>query len=387
MNRAASPSRYRGSNSESPVTNCLQATPPAVDHDHVRDLARRLATDHAGAPRSSTGSTSGMPDELRQRWTENLDGLRALAPTTVDSHVLAGIAHLALNYVYGRHPLLVSRVEAGKIRAVGDAAAVDGLEDAAGMAMDLERSGHGEAADSFLGWYAEFSGEARVNSLIHHYIAYRAIVRLRSTCRQASPAQGGDVSTARLLAGIALRHLRVAEPRLILVGGTPGTGKSTLAEALADRLGAVLLRSDRIHLAPPACEPQPVRTQPWQAGWHSHGAVHDTYDELVAVAATLLGYGESVVLDAGWSTRGERGQARDAAADAFSAAVELRCEAPAEVVDARLGGRRRCDAPPEIARLMEREFQPWPEAVPLLTTATVDQTVDRAVASILGLPS
>jgi predicted kinase len=31
-----------------------------------------------------------------------------------------------------------------------------------------------------------------------------------------------------------------------LVGGLPGTGKSTVADALADRVGAVLLSSDRV---------------------------------------------------------------------------------------------------------------------------------------------
>ena len=33
---------------------------------------------------------------------------------------------------------------------------------------------------------------------------------------------------------------------LVLVGGLPGTGKSTLAGALADRLGFTVLSSDRI---------------------------------------------------------------------------------------------------------------------------------------------
>jgi hypothetical protein len=48
---------------------------------------------------------------------------------------------------------------------------------------------------------------------------------------------------------LALRQLRVATVRPILIGGAPGTGKTTLAGKLADRLGAVLLSSVRRQLA------------------------------------------------------------------------------------------------------------------------------------------
>src|SRR5205807_565194 len=68
------------------------------------------------------------------------------------------------------------------------------------------------------------------------------------------------------LAGPATR------PGLVLVGGLPGTGKSTLARALADRAGFTVIRSDvvRKELARrPPNEPTPLdkRSKLYSAKW------------------------------------------------------------------------------------------------------------------------
>ncbi len=376
--------------------------------DSVRDVARQLAIHHARAVRSSRIDDAGTPDQLRRRWTDNLEALRSWIPALLVPDVLAEIAHLALNYVYGRHPLLYARVAAGRIRDGhgdlladdifclddrprildclefhDDLRAVDGLDDAACLALDLERLGAADLGERFIDWFCEFSGEARVESLIHHYVAYRAVVRMKVACLRWSQGDSDSSRQARQFAGIALKHLRAGAPRLILVGGTPGTGKSTIAGALADRFGAVLLRSDRVRKESAEIPPEQDATQPWQRGLYAPTATEDTYDRLIGVAEMLLGYGETVVLDASWSTRGERVQARQAAANAFCAVDEVRCCAPPEVVDARLTARRTSgdpsDTTPEIARLMENEFQSWPEAALLSTTETVVQAVQDAV--------
>jgi len=61
--------------------------------------------------------------------------------------------------------------------------------------------------------------------------------------------QGRDAVSAgdpaRLL-DLAHGHLNEERVRLVLVGGPPGTGKSTVASALADALGCAVLSSERI---------------------------------------------------------------------------------------------------------------------------------------------
>jgi hypothetical protein len=51
---------------------------------------------------------------------------------------------------------------------------------------------------------------------------------------------------ARQLLGMTLKHLRAAVVTLVIVGGLPGTGKSTLSAAVAGRLGFAVLSSDQI---------------------------------------------------------------------------------------------------------------------------------------------
>ncbi len=59
-------------------------------------------------------------------------------------------------------------------------------------------------------------------------------------------ATGPPWPTRDAHADLALRHLRTGAVRLVLVGGLPGTGKSTVAGGLADRVGAALLCGDRV---------------------------------------------------------------------------------------------------------------------------------------------
>src|SRR5690606_13545776 len=122
----------------------------------------------------------------------------------------------------------------------------DVLADVAFMAMDLERLGRADLAEHFLDAYRRAAGEDWPASLAHHHIAYRAQVRAKVTAIRAQQGDAGSVDAARALLKLCFDHLEAGRVRLILVGGAPGTGKSTLAAGLAASLGATVLRSDVI---------------------------------------------------------------------------------------------------------------------------------------------
>ena len=92
--------------------------------------------------------------------------------------------------------------------------------------MDLERLGAPELARQFADWYADFAGDAAPASLRHHYVAYRAFVRAKVACIQATQGNATAAGDARQLADLALRHLHAGAISLVLIGGPPGTGKS-----------------------------------------------------------------------------------------------------------------------------------------------------------------
>ena len=242
----------------------------------LRRVARILAAQHAVAARGPEVAEQGSRDALRRRWAANVDQTRQiqelLAPRQpLEPAVIEETERLALRFLAGRGPLFDARIREGRVvDGHGDLLAddifclddgprildcldfddrlrwLDGLDDAAFLAMDLERLGTPALAEQFMAGYAEYSGDPAPVSLCHHYIAYRAFVRVKVACLrvvQDLPAAG---RTACQLADLALRHLRAGAVTLVLVGGLPGTGKSALAGAVADRLGLAVLSSDRI---------------------------------------------------------------------------------------------------------------------------------------------
>jgi predicted kinase len=181
---------------------------------------------------------------------------------------------------------------------------------------------------------------------------------------------------ARQLLDLAERHLTAGQVRLVLVGGLPGTGKSTLARGIGQALGWRVLRTDEIRE-----DVVPRREQPggaaYGAGRYAPAAVEAAYAALFERARPLLATGETVVLDGSWTSAARRAEAAVLARQTHAAPVPLRCAAPAEVAAARIDARRRrggdpSEATPEVAAAMAAGEDPWPEA------STVDTSGDEA---------
>ena len=121
---------------------------------------------------------------------------------------------------------------------------IDVLDDAAFLAADLERLGRPDLGRLFLDQWAGFIGYPHVPSLEHHYVAYRAFVRAKVALLRGEQGDQSGPPAAKDLAVVALRHLQAAAVTMVLVGGAPGTGKTTLAAGLAEQLGWIALSTD-----------------------------------------------------------------------------------------------------------------------------------------------
>ena len=351
----------------------------------LRQVARVLAAQHAGAARGPRIAEQGSCDALRERWADNIDQIRELLQPRGDASI-DEIERLACRFLAGRGPLLDARIREGRIvDGHGDLLAddifclddgprildcldfddrlrwVDGLDDAAFLAMDLERLGAPELADEFMSAYAEFAADNAPASLRHHYTAYRALVRAKVACLRGS-AQG--TAEGACLQELSLRHLRAGAVTLVLVGGLPGTGKSSLAGALADQLGFSLLSSDRIRKELAGLPAEASASAPYAEGIYCPEWTERTYAELLHRATVLLAHGESVVADASFTSASHRDAAVTASASVCADLVQLRCVASRDLAAVRLRTRRpgTSDADPEIADKMEAAADAWPEA-------------------------
>jgi uncharacterized protein len=381
--------------------------------DVLRRIARTIAAFHAGAQRGPQISAQGGRDAVRTRWRESFDQVRALRRARPDGGLVTEIERRALDFLDGRRALFDARIADGRVvDGHGDLLAddifcledgprvldclefderlrwLDGLDDAAFLAMDLERLGAADLGTRLLDWYAEFAADPAPPSLRHHYLAYRAFVRAKVAWVKQ---EQGDASAATAAAGyaeLALRHLRAGEVRLVIVGGLPATGKSTLSGQLADRLGMVLLSSDRLRKELAGLAPTTSAADDYRRGIYAPEHTDRTYRELLTRAAALLARGESVVLDASWTSAEHRRLAAAVARHTHSTLVPLRCAAPAEITARRLRSRRgtSSDADPRVAAAMAVDADEWPQAWTVDTAGSPETALRQALGVLPPVP-
>jgi aminoglycoside phosphotransferase family enzyme/predicted kinase len=381
--------------------------------DDVRHIARMLAAFHVTARRGPDVSAQGTRDALLGRWDATFTQLRPFHGGVLDAGATAEIEERTHEFLAGRAPLFAARVTSGHIVdghadlitddifCLNDGPRIldclefddrlrylDVLDDAAFLAMDIEHLGATRLAQAFLDWYAEFSADPAPATLRHHYIAYRAFVRAKVGCLrhdQGDPSAATDVTT---YTDLTLRHLRAGTVRLVIVGGTPATGKTTLSGKLADHLGAVLLSSDRIRKELAGLDPETSAATDYQQGIYTPGWTDRTYTELLHRARELLERGENVVLDASWTRAPHRDAVRTLATTTHSALLELCCAASADTIAARLTRRKpgASDADQLIATALSTATDPWPEATVIVTDRHPD-TSGRQTLTALGTDS
>ena len=390
------------------LSNLVTAGAP-VDEE-LRLIARELASCHAGARRDAEVAAEGTRDAVLHRWA---DGFVQVGKLVAPDRVVAAMAEaeeLVGRYLAGREALFDSRIAQGRVvDGHGDLLAqdvfclkdgprvldcldfddllryVDGLDDAAFLAMDLERLGAPRAGQTFLAWYREYSADPAPPSLWHHYIAYRAFVRAKVALVQAEQGAPGADAEADRLSALMVRHLRQATVRIVLVGGLPGSGKTTVAGALADRLGATLLSTDRLRKEIVGLAPEQSARAAYGTGIYTPEQRNLTYEVLLGRTEALLAAGESVVLDASWTSAAHRDGAAEVARRTTSDLVALRCQVPNELATERLANRGPgpSDADTDVARAMAAHADPWPQATSLATTAPLSSVVRTALAAVL----
>ena len=379
--------------------------------ESLRALARLVAVVHEGGTRSGEIDHQASRAMLRGRWDQGIAQVRETAAGASRGAAVDEVERLADRFLDGRAPLFEQRLADGcAVDGHGDLLSddifclddgpraldclefddalryVDRIDDVSFLAMDLEHRGAPELGAAFLQWYAEFAGDDAPPSLVHHYVAYRSFVRAKvASLRQEQGAETGEEVDSHLW--LAEHHLVEGAVTLVLVGGPPGTGKTTVAGGLADRAGMVLLSTDRLRKELAGLDPLTPARAPYQGGIYSPRHTLRTYGELLRRAEALLGRGESVVLDASWTRAGDRELARAAARRSHSDVVELRCSTSRAEAVARVEARAGAasDADGAVAVALRRAAEPWPEAEVVDTSAgsgTRADAVDAAVARV-----
>lgn len=226
-----------------------------------------------------------------------------------------------------------------------DISCIDVLYDTAFLLMDLWQRGLCRHANELWNRGLGFDDDLDGLTLLPLFLSCRAGVRAKTSATAARLA--GDDRARVGLESAASRYLRFAgdllrppAPRLLAIGGPSGTGKSTIARALAPAVGAapgaVVLRSDEQRKRLLGVGP----LERLGAAGYTPAISEQVYALLAERARAVIHAGHSAIVDAACIEPGQR-DALARVADAIGVPFEgLWLEAPQAALEARVTARR-----------------------------------------------
>jgi uncharacterized protein len=217
---------------------------------------------------------------------------------------------------------------------------IDVMNEVAFAVMDLHRRGRKDFAYRFLNRYCELTGDYSGVRLLRFYIAYRALVRAKvRLIRLEQHVAGTEDAAAQQrefdrLVELATAASEPAGPLLMITCGLSGCGKTTITQALLERIGAVRIRSD--------IERKRMAALGQLTGdMYTSAATEQTYDHLEHAADELLDSGLPVIVDATFLRRNDRDRFERLARRHQARFAVLVLQAPSEVLRARIQQRQR----------------------------------------------
>ncbi len=353
--------------------------------DLLAAVAELIARFHASAPANKYTAQFGALRVVRDNWEENFEQMRPYIGRTLDRATFDRISAYISEFLAGYAALFNSRIRDLRIRdchgdlrlqhvyvlphPVGQAPeqqpetapaiyVIDCIEfnerfrysDAASevafLTMELDAAGRPDLARAFVDAYVYQTGDQGLYELLPFYACYRACVRgkvhsFRSDEPEVPEEQREDArrqasSLFSLAAGYADGP---THPTLLLVGGLMGMGKSTLAAALQEELGWALISSDATRKQLAQLDPADPQMAGYGEGLYSASQRGRVYQAMFDQAASLLGSGRSVMLDATFGQRTHRHAAAQVAAVHGASLVFIECRSPREVALQRLADR------------------------------------------------
>ncbi|WP_295386555.1 bifunctional aminoglycoside phosphotransferase/ATP-binding protein [uncultured Thiodictyon sp.] len=354
----------------------------------VERIAARIAAFHAQVPRADPGGRFGTPAAVLEPMLENLTQVRALVTAPAVAQRLDRLTEWTLERWQTLTPVIEQRRAQGRVREChgdlhrGNIAQVDGeplffdalefnpnlrwidtASELAFLIMDLDGAGASALARRLLNQYLALGGDYGALAVLDLYLVYRAMVRAKVLAIRAHQADlpAGEAATQQAQ---CLRHLDLAEsytrrrrPRLLLVCGLSGSGKSRLAGDLSEALPAIHLRSDIERKRLFGLTAAARSGKHFGSGIYFPAATEWTYQRLHALTGAILANGYDVLVDATFLTRARRAVFRDLARRQGAGFAVLALLAPMAVLRTRVACRLAAglDASEATVAVLERQ--------------------------------
>ena len=363
-------------------------------------LARTIADFHQAIHVATPEGGHGTPAGILRLALQNVAEIDRLATSEADHMRVAQLRAWTEREHSLREDVLQRRLEQGFVREchgdlhLGNIARVhdelvvfDGIEfndelrwidtmsEIAFTVMDLEDRGRADLAHRFQNAYLERTGDYAGLGVLSFYLVYRALVRAKVTLLQAareersaatSMSQGecatsvsrgeraASMSRGQCAASmsqeasdylaLAAKYAGFARPALIITCGLSGSGKTTVSQALLERIGAVRVRSDVERKRMRGMSPLSRSSGDVDEGLYAPAETRATYERVRELARTIVEAGRTVVVDASFLRRSQRESFRALAAELGVPFGLLALEAPQATLRERICKRRAANS-------------------------------------------
>jgi hypothetical protein len=309
--------------------------PPRANFDHIEKLI---------------GESPDVPQLERLRtWTDR-EGARLIpvfAARRRDGFIREchGDLHLGNITLIGGEPTPFDCIEFN-----ADLRWIDVMNEVAFLVMDLADHRLPGLAIRCLNAYCEATGDYAGLAVLRFYMVYRAMVRAKIACiRMQQQGVAADVKAAteaeyRGYFQLAERLAHRGATALVLTHGLSGSGKTTVAGVLAERFGAIRIRSDVERKRLFGLEASARTASAVGSGIYDPEATRRTYARLADLARSVIAAGWPVIVDATFLRAAERTAFRELARELAVPAVIVSCTAPDAELRARILAREQTRA-------------------------------------------
>jgi aminoglycoside phosphotransferase family enzyme/predicted kinase len=353
-----------------------------TDTDMVQ-LAETVAATQASVPVYDEMSTEGYFDAIRQAMLDNFGYLeengRADAVGTLETWTQQSLKQA--------RDLMIRRYESGFVREChGDLhlknlvrlpsgivpydcvefsvelRSIDVISDVSFLFMDLVSRDEKHLAWCFMNRYLECTGDYAGVSVLKLYTVYHALIRakiaaIRSIERVSDAARQRDRDESVHYCDVALRLVEAAVPRLVIMHGLSGSGKTWLSGRLMLQLPAIRLRSDVERKRMHGLQETEDSGSGVAQGLYSENERTAVYERLAGLARCVLEAGHSVIIDASFLERDGRARFQELAEQAGVDLVIVSVTASRDELQRRLASRQRAGGDASEADLAVFRYQ------------------------------
>ncbi len=388
-----------------------------VTTEMVEKVGYKMAEFHHKAKTDENISSFGSIKAIRVNTEENFTQTEKYIGNTISKEQYERIVNYTNNFINQNSGLFDKRVSGGRIRDChGDLHAAhicftDGIciydciefndrfrycdvaSEIAFLAMDLDRYGYADLSRGFVKAYLSQSKDKEILKLLNYYKCYMAYVRGKVASFKTDDPYINKTEREKTQA-IARGYFDLAnsytysKPLFIITVGLVGTGKSTVARALAKRLGSTVISSDMTRKRLAGVPLNEHRFEGFSSGIYTPDFNRQTYEAMLAEAKEILTSGDSVILDASFIRREEREKARQLAentgADFYVVETVLAENAIKKRLARRLELGSVSDGRWEIYLPQKQRFEPVnevPESVHIIVDTS--STIDKLISSLL----